>query len=66
MLRKFLEKVSTDTAYEVTTTENETIVVRKVDGKIIAKEMKSQGEEKNVIIKMELGEEELNKFGMLL
>ena len=65
MLRKFLEKVSTDTAYEVTTTEKETIVVRKVDGKIIAKEMKSQGEEKNVIIKMELGEEELNKFGML-
>ena len=66
MLRKFLEKVSTDAEYEVIKTGKETIVTRKVDGKTIAREMQSQGKEKNLIIQLELGEEELNKFGMLL
>ncbi len=66
MLKKFLEKVSTDTNYEVTKTEKETIVTRKVDGKTIAREMQFQGKENNLIIQLDFGEEELNKFGMLL
>ena len=66
MLKKFLEKVSTDTNYEVTKTEKETIVTRKEDGKTIAREMQFQGKENNLIIQLDFGEEELNKFGMLL
>ncbi len=66
MLRKFLEKVSTDANYAVMKTQDEIVVTRVVDGKTIAREMQSQGKEKNLIVQLDLGEEELNKFGMLL
>ena len=49
-VKKILEKMSTDANYQVTKTEKETIVTRKVDGKTIAREMQFQGKENNLII----------------